>query len=63
MVFDKRASIKRGMPLPVMAHLKTSVVEVKSSENFLAHAIILAIAKVVNDPEYVAYHIGYKIVL
>jgi hypothetical protein len=51
----------RGRPLSVMAHLKRSVVEVKASENCLAHAIILAIAKVVNDPDYKAYRQGRKI--
>jgi hypothetical protein len=35
----------RGRPLSVMAHLKTCVVEVKASENCLAHAIIIAVAK------------------
>ena len=44
-----------------MAHLKTTVVEVKSSENCRAHAIIIAIAKLENDPEYVAYRRGYNI--
>jgi hypothetical protein len=50
----------RGRPLSVMAHLKTSVVEVKASENCLAHAII-AIAKVENDSNYKAYRQGRKI--
>ena len=36
----------RGRPLSFMAHLKTSIVEVKSSENCLAHAIIIVIAKI-----------------
>ena len=36
---------RKGRPLSVMAHLKRSVVEVKASENCLAHAIIIAIAK------------------
>jgi len=29
-----------------MAHLKRSIVEVKAEENFLAHALIIAIARV-----------------
>jgi len=44
-----------------MTHLKRSIVEVKAWENCLAHAIIIAIAKLKNDPEYVAYRSGYKI--
>ena len=44
-----------------MTHLKRSVVEVKTSENCLAHALIIAIAKVENDPDYKAYRIGRKI--
>jgi len=51
----------RGRSLPVMAHLKTNVVEVKASDNSLAHAIIIAIAKVENDPNYKAYRQGRKI--
>ena len=51
----------RGWPLSVMAHLKTSIVEVKSSENCLAHAIIIAIAKLENDPDYKAYRQGRTI--
>ena len=46
---------RRGRPLSVMSHLKTSVVEMKASENCLAHAIIIAIAKVEND---IIKHIG-----
>ena len=50
----------RGRPLPVMAHQKRSIMEVKATDNCLAHAII-AIARVENYPEYVAYRRGYKI--
>ena len=51
----------RGRPLSVMTHLKTSVVEVKASENYLTHAIIIAIAKVQYVPNYKAYRQGRKI--
>jgi hypothetical protein len=44
-----------------MAHLKRSVVEVKASENCLAHAIIIAIAKAENDPNNTSYCDGRKI--
>ena len=35
--------------------------EVKASENCLIHAIIIAIAKLENDPDYKAYVQGRKI--
>jgi hypothetical protein len=38
-----------------MAHLKGSIVEVKAAENCLAHALIIAIAKVANDPNYISF--------
>jgi len=44
-----------------MAHLKTSIVEVKAEENCLAHALVISIAKVENDPDYKAYRQGRKI--
>jgi hypothetical protein len=61
MGFGKRGIKSRGRPLSVMTHLKTSVVEVKASENCLAHAIIIAIAKMENDPNYKTYRQGRKI--
>ena len=51
----------KGRPLSVMAHLKESIVEVKAEENYLAHAIIIAIAKVDKDANYKAYRQGRKI--
>ncbi len=50
-----------GRPISVMAHLKKSIVQVKSATNCLAHALIIAIAKVTNDPNYAAYRKGRKI--
>ena len=44
-----------------MAHLKISVVQVKAAENCLAHAIIIAIAKAENDPNYTSYRDGRNI--
>jgi len=44
-----------------MAHLKTRIVEVKAEETCLAHALIISIAKVENDPDYKAYQQGRKI--
>jgi hypothetical protein len=50
----------KGRSLSVMAHLKTSIVEVKSENNCLALALIIAIAKVTNDSNYKAYIQGRK---
>jgi alpha-glucuronidase len=55
-------SIKsKGRPLGVMAHLKGSVIEVKAETKFLAHALIIAIAKITYDPNYNSYRRGCKI--
>ena len=45
----------RGRPLSVMAHLKKSIVELMAEENCLAHALLIAIARVDNDANYKAY--------
>jgi hypothetical protein len=50
----------KGRPLSGMVHLKTSIVEVRA-ENCLAHALVIAIGKVTNDPYYNAYRKGWKI--
>ena len=47
-----------GRPLSVMAHLKKSIVQVKPEMYCLAHALIVAIVKVTNDPDYTAYRNG-----
>ena len=59
--FGKRGMKNRGRPLPVMAHLKRSIIEVKATDNCLAHALIIAIAKLENDTDYKAYRQGRKI--
>jgi len=59
--FGKRARKSMGRPLSMMAHLKKSIVEVKTEENCLAHALVIAVAKVENDPNYTAYRQGRKI--
>ena len=51
----------KGRPVSVMAHLKRSIVEVKAEENCMAHALVIAIARVNNDPNYNSYRRGYKI--
>jgi len=59
--FGKSAIKGRGRPLSVMAHLKTSIVEVKAEENCLAYVLVISIAKVENDPDYKAYRQGTMI--
>jgi len=59
--FGRFALKSRGRPLSVMAHLKRCFVKVKAEENCLAHAIIIAIARVDNDANYKAYRQGWKI--
>ena len=51
----------KGRPLSVVAHVKCSVVEVKATENCLAHAIIIAIAKLENDANYKSYRDVYTV--
>jgi len=59
--FGKHALKSMGRPLSTMVHLKKSIVEVKTEENCLAPALVIAIAKVENDPNYKAYINGRKI--
>ena len=44
-----------------MALLKRSIVEVRAEENCLAKALVIAIARLNNDPNYKAYSQGNKI--
>jgi len=59
--FGKHALKCMGRHLSMMAHLKKSIVEVKIEENCLAHALVIAVAKVENDPNYKSYIKGSKI--
>ena len=43
--FGKRAIKSRGRPISVMAHLKSSIVEVKAEKNCLAHALVISITR------------------
>jgi hypothetical protein len=59
-----RAALKtKGRPVSEMVHLKRSIirVQVKTENNSLAHALIIAKAKLTNDPNYKSYRQGYKI--
>jgi hypothetical protein len=51
----------KGRKLDTMINLKRSIVEVKAEENCLAHALIISIARLTNDPNYKAYRMWYKI--
>jgi hypothetical protein len=46
---------EKWRPLSVMAHLKKSIVEVNSEENCLAHALVIAKARLDKAPEYNSY--------
>jgi len=59
--FGRVAMKTKGRSLSVMAHLKTSVVEVKAKEKCLAYALVIAVAKLTNDPNYKAFRQGRKI--
>jgi len=59
--FGKNVRNSRGRSLSVMAHLKRTIVEVKAEENCLAHALVIAIAKVDKDTNYDAFRKGRKI--
>jgi len=51
----------KGKSLAVTAHLKRSTVEVKAKENCLAQALVIAVAKLTNYPNYQVYRKGWKI--
>jgi hypothetical protein len=53
--FGKGGIKSRGRPLEIMARLKTSIVQVKAETNCLAHALLIAKARVDNDSNYKAY--------
>jgi hypothetical protein len=51
----------KGSTLETMVLLKRSIVEVNAEYNCLAHALIIIIAKLTNDPNYKAYRQERKI--
>jgi hypothetical protein len=55
-----RGIAKKDRPLDIMVHLKRSIVKVKAKNNCLAHALVIAKAKVDNDLNYESYRHGYK---
>ena len=60
-VFGRTAQRSKGRTVANLAHLKRSVIEVKAENNCLAHALIVAIARLENDPNYQSYRKGNKI--
>jgi hypothetical protein len=56
-----RGITTKGRPLETMVHLKKSIVEVKAEENCMAHALVIAIAKLTNDTNYKAFRQERKI--
>jgi len=46
--------------MSVMVHLERSIMEVKTKANCLAHALLIAVTRVTNDPDYKAYRQGEK---
>ena len=51
---------RKGRPLTTMSRLKRSVVELRAEGNSLAHALVIAKAKLNNDPNYKIYRQGRK---
>ena len=51
----------KGRSVSNLSHIKTSIVQVKSRSNCLAHALLIAVAKIENHPEYKSYIMGRKI--
>ena len=59
--FGRVALKVKGRPISVMANLKKSIIKVKTEDNCLAHALIIAISRINKDPKYEWYRKGYKI--
>jgi len=55
----KTAEKTKGRSLDVMSAIKKSIVVVKAKLLCLAHAIIIAMARVNGDPKYASYRDGY----
>ena len=52
---------RKGRTLANMVHLKRSIIEVRAEENCLAHALIIAITRLNNDPNYTPYRRGNRV--
>jgi len=60
-VFGRCATKTGGRPLSVMTHLKKSIVEVKTEENCLAQAPLIAISRVNNVPKNNSFCRGFRL--
>ena len=58
----KAAEKTKGRPIGLMSAIKKSIVTVKAAFLCLAHALIIAMARVNGDPNYASYRDGYKFV-
>ena len=61
--FGRKSIRSKGRPLHEMVHVKRSIIEVKSKTNCLAHALIIAIARLTNDRKYKSYRQGRRTIL
>ena len=59
--FGRTAQRSKGRTVFNLVHLKRSVIEFKAENNCLAHALIVAIARLEKDPNYQSYRKGNKI--
>jgi hypothetical protein len=59
--FGRTALRTTGSPLANMAHLKSSITEIRAENNCLVQALIIAIARMDKDPNYQSYRKGNKI--
>jgi len=58
-VNGKRAEKTKGRSLDVLSAIKKSIVVVKAAFMCMAHALVIAMAKVNSDPKYATYRHGY----
>jgi len=59
--FGRKSIRSKGPPLHEVVHEKRSIIEVKSKTNCLANALLIAIARLENEPVYKSYCKGWKI--
>jgi len=59
----KKAESSKGRPISTIAHIKRRIVEVKAKEICVEHALVIAVVRVTNDPDFQAYRHGRKKIL
>jgi len=50
-----------GRPVSVLADLKKCIIQIKATENCLAHALIITISRIDNESNYESYRKDWKI--